>query len=67
MFIRLSCSQEVVTRNLNGEDRKLLTLEKATKILVFFSKELHFQNYGQIECRRSCQCLLGIAYLVGFF
>lgn len=50
MFIRLSCSQEVVTRNLNGEDRKLLTLEKATKILVFISKELHFQNCGQIEC-----------------
>lgn len=61
MFIRLSYSQEVVTRNLNGEGRKLLTLEKATKILVIFSKELHFQNCGPRECRKSCIGLLDIA------
>lgn len=62
MFIRLSYSQEMVTRNLNGEGRKFkLTLEKATKILVIFSKELHFQNCGPRECRRSCIGLLDIA------
>lgn len=43
MFIRLSFSQEVVTHNLNGEGRKLLTLEKATKILVIFQKSFIFK------------------------
>lgn len=67
MFIRLSYSQEVVTRNLNGEGRKLLTLEKATKILVIFSKELHFQNCGPRECKEELHRFIRYSYLNGVF
>lgn len=67
MFIRLSCSQEVVTRNLNGEDRKLLTLEKATKILVFFFKRASFSKLWSNRVQEELKMFIRYSLLSGFF
>lgn len=64
MFIRLSCSQEVVTRNLNGEDRKLLTLEKATKILVFFFKRASFSKLWSNRVQEELQMFIRYSFII---